>query len=708
MTQPQSLVLRSQAPARIALALVALAGAPLLAADLPAGHWEGAIELPGQKLDFDVDLRMDDSAWAGDISIPAQGAKDLPLEEIAVDGAGVRFAITGVPGSPTFSGELEGSEIAGDFTQGGATFPFRMWTGEPLAERARAALVGIDPILEQALADFGVPGLALAVVADGEVVFERGWGLRDVAGKKPVTPDTLFAIGSTTKAFTAFVLATLVEEGKLEWDEPVLTYLSDFRLHDDHSTRRLKVRDLLIHASGLPRHDLVWYNSKATREELFARLRHLEPTRDLGEEFQYQNLMYLTAGYLAERVTGKPWEELVRERIFGPLGMTRSNFSVLASQRDDDHALPYTIEDRVPRAIPFRDITTIGPAGSINSSVSEMTQWIRLQLGGGEVDGKRLLPATAIHEMHTPHNAIPQYPDDQDVLSIGYGLGWALESHRGHFLVQHGGGIDGFISWVALLPLDRIGVVAYTNASGLNPLPSVAARTVIDRILALEPIDYVAKAREQLAQAARTEAEAEANKTARRREGTSPSRELASYAGEFEHPGYGVVRVDQAGGKLRAVYNDIPVNLEHWHHDTWNGVVEEGEDPTFEDAKVQFRLDLDGEVAELVAAFEPAVGPIVFERKAEARLFETAYLERFAGTYELSGQRGTVALSGDRLRLALPSQPVYTLEPKRENEFALGPLEGYLVEFLVDAAGAVTGARFHQPNGTFEARKVDE
>jgi CubicO group peptidase (beta-lactamase class C family) len=690
--------------------IVLLATAPswLHAANPPAGHWEGAIELPGQELAFDVDLREESGAWTGDISIPAQGAVDLPLEGIAIENGSVRFSISGVPGNPTFSGKLDGSEIAGDFSQGGGTFPFRMTTGAPLAERARAALEGIDPLIEQALADFGVPGLALAVVADGEVVLERGYGLRDLERKAAVTPQTLFAIGSTTKAFTAFVLATLVEEGTLEWDEPVLTYLSDFRLHDDHATRRLKVRDLLIHTSGLPRHDLVWYNSKATRDELFARLRHLEPTRDLGEEFQYQNLMYLTAGYLAERVTGKSWETLVRERILDPLGMARTNFSVAASQRDDDHALPYTIEDKVPRLIPFRDITTVGPAGSINSSVSEMTQWMRLHLGGGEVDGKRLLPVAAIREMHTPHNAIAQYPAEQTVLTLGYGLGWTIQSHRGHYLVQHGGGIDGFIAWVALLPFDRIGVVAYTNASGFNPVSIAVARTAIDRILDLEPIDHVAKAREQLAQAAQAEAEATKNKSVRRQEGTSPSRELAAYAGEYEHPGYGVVNVEHAGKNLRATYNDIPVTLEHWHYDTWNGVVEDGGDTTFEDAKVQFRLDLDGQVAELLAQFEPAVAPIVFTRKAEARLFEQTYLESFTGTYELSGQRGTVALSGDRLRLTLPGQPVHTLEPKRENEFVLAGFEGFTAEFLVDADGVVTGMRLHQPNGTFEARKVED
>ena len=448
-------------PVVFAFVLLAVV-APVLAQEAggasPAGHWEGSIEIPGSPLAVDVDLAQVDGQWSGDISIPAQNARDLPLAGVSVEGDAVRFTIAGIPGEPTFAGTVAGDEITGTFTQGGGSFPFTLKRGEDRAAAAAAALEGVDPIIEQAMDDFGIPGLAIAVVAGDRVVFSRGYGHRDVEADLPVTPDTLFAIGSTTKAFTAFILGTLVDEGKIAWDTPVIEYLPDFRLADDYATRRLKVRDLLIHSSGLPRHDLAWYNSPASREELFHRLAYLEPTRDLGEEFQYQNLMFMTAGYLAERVTGSRWEDLVRTRIFEPLGMRRSNFSVLASQQDGDHAEPYNLEDRVATKIPFRNIDQIGPAGSINSSVGEMTRWIRLQLGGGEIDGDRRIQQATLREMHTPHMAISSYPSQQTVLTLGYGMGWSIESHRGHFLVQHGGGIDGFISWVAMLPMDGLGL----------------------------------------------------------------------------------------------------------------------------------------------------------------------------------------------------------------------------------------------------------
>ncbi len=688
-----------------ATASSATASRPAAAAAAPdlTGHWNGSIALPGAPLAFDVDLRADGS---GDISIPAQAAADLPLIGFSIAGTSVRFSISGVPGEPSFEGTVDGQRVTGKFTQAGTSFDFVMSAGESRAARARAALHGLDQQILSALADFGVPGLAIAVVHDGEVVLERGFGVREVGKDEPVTAHTLFAIGSTTKAITAFVLATLVDQGKLEWDKPVIEYLPDFRLADVHATWRLKVRDLLVHSSGLPRHDLVWYNSQATRAQLFERLRYLEPTRDLGEEFQYQNLMYLTAGYLAERITGERWEDLVRGRIFAPLGMTRSNFSVRDSEWDADHAAPHALRDRTATRIPFRNIDTVGPAGSVNSCVAEMANWLELMLSSGEVDGRRLIAAATLRELHTPQTAISAYPQDSDTLELGYALGWLAESHRGRFMLQHGGGIDGFISWVAFLPFDALGVVVYTNASGLNPLPTAVARTAIDRVLGFDGIDYLARAMERMATAAAQTAEAERNKTALRKTGTQPSRELSDYAGEYQHDGYGIVAVAVAGTGLRLQVNDIQVALEHWHYDTWNGVVPEGADPTFEDAKIQFRLDPDGEIAELVAPFEPSAAPIVFTRRPDARLFDPGFLERLAGVYLIAGQQATVTLAGDQLVAALPGQPGYTLEPKRGTTFALRGLAGYRLEFLLDPSGVVTGARLIQPEGVFEAQRI--
>jgi len=196
------------------------------------------------------------------------------------------------------------------------------------------------------MADLRVPGLALAVVKNKEAIFLKGYGLRDVENKLPMTPDTLLAIGSTTKAFTTFALARLVDEGKMSWDEPVRSYIPWFKLSDPVISERITPRDLVTHRSGLPRHDLLWYNNyRASREELVRRLAYLQFTADLRERFQYNNLMFLTAGYLLEVLSGKPWEDSVRELVLEPLGMTRTNFSVAVSQQDKDYAQPYLYRD---------------------------------------------------------------------------------------------------------------------------------------------------------------------------------------------------------------------------------------------------------------------------------------------------------------------------------------------------------------------------
>lgn len=203
-----------------------------------------------------------------------------------------------------------------------------------------------DQSVEQALIDFDIPGIAIGVVANGEVILSKGYGIRDRNNERPVTENTLFAIGSCTKAFTTFVLGTLVDEGLIEWDMPVVNYIPEFRLWDQHANQHITVRDLVTHRSGLPRHDFVWYNSIASREELVSRLQYLEPVCDLREKVYYNSLMYITAGYLAERVTGLSWEDIVSSRIFSPLGMNESNFSVHDSQKKYGFFLPIYEEKR--------------------------------------------------------------------------------------------------------------------------------------------------------------------------------------------------------------------------------------------------------------------------------------------------------------------------------------------------------------------------
>src|ERR1044071_240608 len=277
-----------------------------------------------------------------------------------------------------------------------ALAPVRAQNGTP------ASLNGFDGFVEQVMKDWHVPGIAVAIVKDGRVVYAKGYGFRDVKKGLKVTPDTLFAIGSCSKSFTATSLAILNGEGKFYWDKPLRDYMPDFRLYDAYATNQMRPRDLVTHQSGLPRHDLVWYGSPLSRNELYERLRYLEQNKPLHAKYQYNNLMFMTAGVLIERLSGNSWEDFVRRRILDPIGMKNTNFSVKDAQKTADFSLPYGETNGEVKEISFRNIDAIGPAGSINSSVNEMTHWLMLQLGKGKYEGKQIIAEKDLAEVHTP------------------------------------------------------------------------------------------------------------------------------------------------------------------------------------------------------------------------------------------------------------------------------------------------------------------
>ena len=300
------------------------------------------------------------------------------------------------------------------------------------AQPAPSNLAGLDGVVEQTMKDWNVPGVALAIVKDGTVVYAKGYGYRDVNRGLRVTPDTLFAIGSCSKAFTAAALGMLVDEKKLEWDKPLRDYLPDLRLYDEYATAHIRPRDLVTHQSGLPRHDLVWYGSPLSRRELFERLRYLEPSAPLHAKYQYNNLMFMTAGMLVERLSGMSWEDFVRRRILDPLDMKTATLSVTAAQKADDYSLPYAEENGAIKEIPFRHIDAIGPAGSINASVNEMANWLFLQLNKGRRGEQQLISEKSLLETQTPQIVSGGDLKYDETFYSSYAMGWAVNVYRGH------------------------------------------------------------------------------------------------------------------------------------------------------------------------------------------------------------------------------------------------------------------------------------
>ncbi|WP_026011176.1 serine hydrolase [Paenibacillus sp. OSY-SE] len=485
--------------------------------------------------------------------------------------------------------------------------------------QALQALEGFSTYIEQQMDKWKVPGLAVAVIKDQEIVMAEGFGFRNVEAGLKVTPETMFAIGSCTKAFTALAAGQLADEGKLDLDASVKTYLPQFKMHDAVATERITVRDMLCHRSGLPRHELMWYNSTFTREDIIERLAFLEPNQDFRAKWQYQNIMYMVAGYLVGQLAGSSWEQVVQERIFTPLHMTSSCLSVEDMQLRPDYALPYIEKDGKVLLTPFRNIDAIGPAGSINSNIIDMANWVGLHLNKGKFDGRQIVTEGSLAAMHTPHMPCDPSVWGKKELPIScYGLGWGIEPYRGHHMIHHSGGIDGFTSLVSFLPHDNIGVVILTNMFGTS-LPRIATYNIVDRLLGLEEIDWsrrfqddTEKWKEQLKE--QQKKEYHDNTPSNSQAESVPFHPLIEYTGTYEHPGYGKVIVELEDGCLRFMYNSLTLPMTHFSED----VFEISYELFAAKVKGTFHADLNGNICRLSLPLnmEPGTKEIEFTKTA--------------------------------------------------------------------------------------------
>lgn len=489
----------------------------------------------------------------------------------------------------------------------------------PQPTRAAGPLEGLGGFIESAMAEWKMPGLAIAVVQDGKVVHVQGYGYRDAEKKLKVTPRTLFAIGSITKSFAVVSLGTLADRGKLDWDRPVREYLPGFRLRDPVANDSANLVDLLSHRTGLPRHDLVWYASGLDRAQLVDRLRHLEPSKGFRAAWQYNNLMYLTAGVVDETVSGRRWEDAVRERIFGPLGFAASNFSVKDSQTSDDFALGYAkVRDEV-RRVPFYNIDALAPAGGINSNVEEMIRYVRLLLDLGSYEGRQILERKTAERMQTPQMVVADDPpgtlqslEFPELGHSAYGLGLGITTYRGRKVVQHSGSIDGFSALMAFLPREKIGVIVLTNLSGNRPVPVAVVRQVFDRLLGLEPADWIARAKEQEAKA-KTDKKPDPEP----KKGTKPSHDWADYAGTYAHPAYGPLEIKTRSDGLTFAWRGASAPLQHRHYDVFETDVDEDADDDSPIPKIRltFAYDPDGAIDRVLMPVEPRVDDVAFRRE---------------------------------------------------------------------------------------------
>ena len=438
----------------------------------------------------------------------------------------------------------------------------------------KAALARLDAYIAKAVKDWNAPGLAIAIVKDDSVVFAKGYGVRELGKPDPVDAGTRFAIGSTTKAMTVAALGMLVDEGKLKWDDPVTKYLPDFRLSDPWVTSQITVRDLLTHRTGLGNADLLWAGADYSTAEIIRRVRYLPLAYSPRSQFVYQNIMYAAAGQVVEAVSGMPWEQFLRARLFTPLGMSATVPLLADLAGQPNVASPHAEVDDTMRVIQNRTVDPVKAAGSVWSSVTDMSKWMKFILDSGRVNGgsQRLLNAATVKEMLTPQMiADKEYPTFDAVHShfFDYGLGFFLQDYAGQAIAMHTGSIDGMCAIIGLIPDKRLGVYVLENADHVE-LRHALMYQVFDMYLGNTGHDWSAELHKLYdgltAQAKAAQQRAESQHVT----GTHPSLALDRYVGTYHSDAYGDVHVTQRGDTLHAAFGHAyDGDLAHWQYETF-------------------------------------------------------------------------------------------------------------------------------------------
>ncbi len=584
-----------------------------------------------------------------------------------------------------------------------------------LATTAQKSIQVNDPIFkdlytafQRVLKIWHVAGFAVAVVEKNKVVYANGFGYRDLEAKLPVTQNTLFAIGSCSKAFTSTLIGKLQQDGKLDIDKPVNNYLPSLKFFNDAMNNSITLRDMMSHQTGLPRHDLSWYffNSPST-DSLLQRVQFMEPTFGVRHKWQYNNFMFAAQGDVVEKLTGSSWEENVKEKIFKPLGMSRSVLNIPDMQKMDDIAVGYGLKkDTIIKKLDYYHINGMAPAGSINSSVVDMAKWVTAWINNGNFEGKEIIPASyrdqAISAQSVINAALPS-KEQPELYFANYGFGWFLSSYKGHYRVEHGGNIDGFSASTCFFPSDSVGIIVLTNQNG-SVVPSIIRNLLSDKVLKLKYYDWCDYMKKTADKNKLSEGKKEKPSALKL---NAPTHELSEYVGDYNNPGYGTLKIRLIKDSLQAKTFNNTLWLRHNNYDIFDilNPTEEIDTAETPQLKFQFQMDFSGEISGFIAPLEQGIKPITFTKTSIAKPITAQEMQKYVGEYELSGVRAKVYLKDQTLYVLVLGQPEYETVPIGSDKFSLKILSGYYVQFSPSGDENITEITFIQPNGSFKAKK---
>lgn len=578
-------------------------------------------------------------------------------------------------------------------------------------------LKGVEKQLNSILETSKASGFAVAVVEGDKIIYAKGFGYSDYENKVPADANTLYAIGSSTKAFTSSLLGILREDDKLSFDDSPSKHIPELQFFNDEMNNNIIVKDLMRHTTGLPRHDAAWYFFPShNKDSLMMRLKHHEPFTGVRQQWYYNNFGFLLQGVITERITGKTWEENIEEKFFKPLNMNRSRTMIKGMKESSNAAFGYGLDsDRNIKKRDYYDIAGMSPAGSINSSVNEMSNWLITWINNGKFNGEQIIPENYIREaMSSQAVASSGRPSEElpGVHFANYGYGWFIHSYKGHYMVEHGGNIDGFSASVGFFPSDKIGIVVLTNQDG-SAIPSLVRSTIADYMLDVEKTNWADKFKEDLEKSLKAQKEVMEDAELSSVKNTRPSHAKLDYTGFYENEGYGKFEIVLENDSLITTLNNDKMFIHHVHYDTFEMVdYSEGKIDSTEfgrSLKVNFKTNETGDIESLTSSIEPTTDAIVFKRTPNTLEVDAKTLEQYVGKYDLAGTEISVYIKKEKvLYVFLKGQPEYELVPTAIHKFNLKVLDGYKVEF-VDTDGKITDVKFIQPNGVFKAkRKADD
>ena len=566
-------------------------------------------------------------------------------------------------------------------------------------------LAGFDAFMEKTLKDWNAPGIGVGIVVGDKLVFAQGYGYRDYEKKLPITANTMYPIASNTKLFTAVAAGFLVEEGKLTWDQPIRESVPTINFYNSYLNNTITLRDMLAHRTGITRHDSIWYKSDYSTKELFERLKYLEPKEQPRQIFLYNNMMYAGVGYAIQLQSGKTWADFVREKILQPLEMTHTVYSIADMLKQPDYGVPFTErrDSSELYKIPYyEDTDGLAAAGAIISNIEDMSHWLIALMNNGKYNGKQILPPKVLQATLEPAIALPNAAGQTrgwwEVLNQAYGMGRWTASYRGRLVAFHGGDLPGFHSQISFMPNEHIGVLVFVIGNHTAPLYNPISYNIYERLLGMEPTPWTDRLLDIRLKNKKAGMEARSKAGFGRVPDTKPSHALTDFAGEYEHPAYGTLKIGMKDNQLQFDFHKIVLPLAHFHYDRFDTPNDE------ENGKwsVNFSTNPQGDIDRATMSLDE--GEVTFVRRP-AKLDEST-AQRIAGTYvTASGASFQVVFKpGSGLYVVRVGAPDQKLVPYKGLKFRVPEFADVLIEF-VDENGQITAMKQIDPSGEYVSKR---